>query len=74
MCDYCQANPSKPCVECGQKVCIEKRAMCIDCGGWICPDCMAQKHSNSCSSCWLLKGRLAHRRRHELEFEEANSQ
>ena len=69
MCQFCSANPEKPCVECSKQVCIEKRQMCIECGGWICPECMAMKHSRSCSSCWILKGSLAHRRRGTQEVE-----
>lgn len=52
MCDFCQVNPSKPCVECGKHVCVEKREQCPDCGGWICPECVGMK---SCNSCWLAQ-------------------
>lgn len=55
MCQFCNANPTKLCIECGQNVCVEKRQVCVDCGGWICPICMALIYGPSCNSCLKLR-------------------
>lgn len=54
MCQFCSANPSRSCVDCGKHVCVEKREQCSSCGGWICPECMTTKHGRACSSCVAL--------------------
>ena len=56
MCQFCSANPEKPCVECGKRVCVEKREICIDCGGWICPECK-RSTASPCNSCWRLRAK-----------------
>lgn len=61
MCQFCNVNPEKPCVECGKKVCIEKREMCVDCAGWVCPECAGPIDGdllNRCTSCAKLEAAL----------------
>ena len=54
MCQFCNSNPQRPCVDCGKHVCVERREQCPDCGGWICPECMAAKYGRACNSCVAL--------------------
>lgn len=56
MCQFCNANPEEPCVECKRKVCIERREICAGCGKWICPDCLIPRSISAwCETCWKMR-------------------